>query len=476
MKLVHSLLAAAIAAASPVAGAATFTVTNLNDSGTGSLRDAVALANAAAGADSINFQTGLTGTIALTGGEIRISDALTINGPGANRIAVDGNDASRIFKVQRAGGLAITATISGLTLTHGRADEGGAIYSNGDHVVVNYSVLTDNLAVNRGGALWVAEANLTVLASQVLGNATGSSGGGILFSAGDLLIQRSLVADNASQFGGGLSALSPRVKVTIADSNFIDNSADHTGGGMYATTITAMNISGSAFVGNETGQPNGGGIYFAGVTDFGSAVNVIENSTFSDNRSLHQTGRGAALAVASGNMTLRNDTFAYNKTSPNDAPGAGAGGAVWVANGATTQVNLQSTLFAGNTHGNQGALSDLLRQDGGSTSTINAVSTSFQTAPDATTINGTSQGNLMSVDPLLEPLAIDRGGSTFVHPLPENSPVLDHGSNPGNLTWDQRGQGYPRAASASGNGPGVTDIGAFEFRVDRIFFGDFEQH
>ena len=45
MKLIHTLLAAAVAAASPLAGAATFTVTNLNDAGAGSLRDVLSDAN-----------------------------------------------------------------------------------------------------------------------------------------------------------------------------------------------------------------------------------------------------------------------------------------------------------------------------------------------------------------------------------------------------------------------------------------------
>jgi hypothetical protein len=476
MKLVSSLLGAAIATCAPLAGAATFTVTNLNDSGAGSLRDAIGQANAAAGADVVQFQAGLTGTITLSSGEIRISDTLNLNGPGASRITVDGGNATRLFKVQRTTGSQITATLAGLKLTHGRADEGGAIYSNGDHVVVSGVVLTDNIANTRGGALWVAEGNLTIAGSQITGNATGSSGGGILFSAGDLSIQRSLIADNASQFGGGLSALSPRVNAVISDSTFMNNSADHTGGGMWGSTMTSLKISRSAFVGNTTGQPNGGGLYFAGVTDFGSPTNVIENTTFSDNASLHQFGKGGALAIASGNMTVRNSTFAFNKTSPDAAPGSNSGGALWVGGGTTTDVKLQSTLFAGNTHGNQNGLSDVYRENGsGPESTIDASHSSFQTSPDATVLNGTIESNLLAVDPLLEPLRFDAGGITPVHPLPSNSPVIDQGSNPGNLATEQRGTGYPRAWSEPNNTNGRADIGAYEYRSDFIFRGDFEE-
>src|SRR4051812_35106425 len=73
---------------SPYAAAATFTVTNLNDSGAGSLRAAIVSANTAAGADTVTFQSGLTGTITLTSGEIAITDDVTITGPGAASITV----------------------------------------------------------------------------------------------------------------------------------------------------------------------------------------------------------------------------------------------------------------------------------------------------------------------------------------------------------------------------------------------------
>src|SRR4051794_8762461 len=112
------------------AEAATFNVSNLNDSGAGSLRQAVLDANAAAGADVITFQAGLTGTITLTSGQIFVTDSVDVQGPGQAVVTVNGNDASRIFYVYASAPEPIDVTISGLTLTGGNADRGGAIADN----------------------------------------------------------------------------------------------------------------------------------------------------------------------------------------------------------------------------------------------------------------------------------------------------------------------------------------------------------
>src|SRR5262245_17816789 len=77
----------------------TFTVLNLNDSGAGSLRAAVAAANANPGHDTIAFRPGLSGTITLRTGQLTLTDDVTIDGPGALRLAVSGNDQSRVFEV-----------------------------------------------------------------------------------------------------------------------------------------------------------------------------------------------------------------------------------------------------------------------------------------------------------------------------------------------------------------------------------------
>ena len=86
----------------------TYTVANLFDHGAGSLRAAIL-----SGDDTIDFAHGLHGTITLTSGELLITNSVTINGPGADKMSVSGNNASRVFEI--AAGLNVT--ISGLTIT-----------------------------------------------------------------------------------------------------------------------------------------------------------------------------------------------------------------------------------------------------------------------------------------------------------------------------------------------------------------------
>src|SRR5215472_10134810 len=98
-------------------------VTNTNDSGPGSLRDALA---AASDGDTIDA-TGVSGTILLTSGELQINHNVTINGPGAANLAVNGNASFTVFH-----NFASNATISGFTITNGSsADDGGGISNHG---------------------------------------------------------------------------------------------------------------------------------------------------------------------------------------------------------------------------------------------------------------------------------------------------------------------------------------------------------
>lgn len=489
MKIVHTLLGAAVAAASPLAGAATFTVTHLNDAGAGSLRDAIAQANAAAGADTIAFQAGVSGTLTLSG-ELLISDSITIAGPGAARVTIDANGNGRAFHLVNPNSEDKVYSISGLKVTGGAINAGnddsggGLFYEAGSiHADIRLTnmIFDANTAGRKGGAVSVSGANLTITNTFLTNNHVAGgfqpSGGALSFDRGLVRLEKTRIVGNSAELNaGGIRLASPGVNAVIVDTLVQGNTATHTGGGMVADTMTSLTISRSAFVDNSTGQPYGGGIYFAGVTDAGSAENVIENTTFSGNVSRHQFGEGSALAIWQGNMTVRNSTFADNVTSPDDAPGNDAGGAVWVNGGATTRVALVSTLFAGNRHGNGNLTIDVTRNiaASGAQSTLDANHSSFEKTPAIGVISGENLSNLFEVDPLLLPLTLADGGFTPVRPLPRTSPVVDQGSNPAHLATDQRGPGFARGFSE--DRLGTPDIGAYEVRGDTIFFGDFEQH
>src|SRR5512143_2959727 len=169
-----------------VANAATLTVTNSNDAGAGSLRDAV---TTAAPGDTIVFGS-VTGVITLTSGEIVLNKNLTISGPGAATLAVSGNNASRIFNVD--GTTAPTITISGLTLRNGStASQGGAVtYPTGDGTLnLQNMAFTQNAATGSGGALWMEcnTCSISISDSTFTSNSTAGTmygGGAISAEAG----------------------------------------------------------------------------------------------------------------------------------------------------------------------------------------------------------------------------------------------------------------------------------------------------
>src|SRR6478735_6641483 len=101
----------------PAAHAATITVLNTNDSGSGSLRDAIA--NATPG-DTITFAA--PGTITLTTGQLVINKNLTITGLGNNSTVVNGNSASRVFNITAGG---FTVNMSGLTIENAQVGGSG---------------------------------------------------------------------------------------------------------------------------------------------------------------------------------------------------------------------------------------------------------------------------------------------------------------------------------------------------------------
>ena len=139
----------------------TITVTNLNDSGAGSLRQAIDDANVAPDADVIAFQSSLfqygAGQITLAGYELRISEAVTIDGPGSGLLTVNGDNSVRPFHVKKTSSTPIDVDIDGLTISQGYSGgDGGGIFVEDEHVTVTGVVLSSNHAVGSGGGIAVA--------------------------------------------------------------------------------------------------------------------------------------------------------------------------------------------------------------------------------------------------------------------------------------------------------------------------------
>jgi len=253
--------------------AATFTVTNRNDSGPGSLRQAVLDANAdLATTHTITFQSGLTGTITLVNGEIAITGRMTINGPGQNVLTISGNRTSRVFYVTSAG-----VTLQGLTIKEGGNsslnDNGGGIYNSGV-LTLNHLIMSGNTGVY-GGAIYNRSVyNLGVLTLNniiVSGNEAREKGGGI-YNDNRLTVSSSTVSNNtAASYGGGIYNGST---LTVSNSTVSGNTAKQ-GGGMYNSS--SLTMTNSTLSGN-TAMNDGGGIFLS-YSDFTMHNTLVAGNT-----------------------------------------------------------------------------------------------------------------------------------------------------------------------------------------------------
>src|SRR3954453_2861459 len=213
----------AVVLAGGAARAATFTVSNLDHSGPGSLRQAGLHANASAGADDVVFAPGVTGTITLTSGEILITDSLFIHGPAAGALTGSANFRSRIFHVESPAAAPIDVTLSGLTLTQGTSSHsfptGGAVYAADENLTILDSVISSSTAgaaedppeTGCGGNVGVFGISGTTLriADSTLtgGGAFGIGegfGGNLCVSGGKLILERSTLSSGQAYTGGGL--------------------------------------------------------------------------------------------------------------------------------------------------------------------------------------------------------------------------------------------------------------------------------
>ena len=181
--LAASVLMAAVMLASP-AHAATFTVTNTNDSGPNSLRQAMLDANASGVGNTIDFAPGLSGPIRLYSGQLPVIIAagggLTIDGRGAE-ITIDQLAEERVFKVDNNAALTLDTLYVQNGYAKGPDGYGGGIYNNNGYLTVRNSTIAYNKADLGGGGIyntgrvgWIEVSNTTIT-----NNSAGRGGGGI---------------------------------------------------------------------------------------------------------------------------------------------------------------------------------------------------------------------------------------------------------------------------------------------------------
>ncbi|MCP4221323.1 MAG: choice-of-anchor D domain-containing protein [bacterium] len=186
------------------------TVTNTNDSGAGSLRQAIT--DAAAG-NEIGFA--VSGTITLSS-VLTISKNLTITGPGADQLTISGNNSVRVFETDNG-----TINMSGLTIANGSETSTG------------------------GGGLHMAAGTVTVTVTNCAftGNdATGVDGGAIFIEDGALVANGCTFSGNSADFGAAVSELNPGTG-TYTSCTFSGNNAADSGGALYSEDTTLLNCT-----------------------------------------------------------------------------------------------------------------------------------------------------------------------------------------------------------------------------------------
>jgi predicted outer membrane repeat protein len=466
------------------------TVTNLNDAGPGSLRDAIAVTPAGG---TVDFQAGLTGTILLTTGELALAKDLTIAGPGADVITVSGNHASRVFNIA-----AFTVDISGLTIADGATNaDGGGILNAGTLTVTNSTLSGNSASGAGGGILNSAGAALTITNSILSGNSasgglgggairndgsavtitnstlsgnSAGNGGGIRTEVGTLTVTSSTFSGNSAFLGGGI-LIAVGSTVTITNSTLSANSG--TGGGIFNSGM--LTVTNSTLSSNSTGSTgSGGGIYNAnpgmitlttstlsgnsaftagGILNEGGGTVTIASSTLSGNFAIGARpgaeGGGGAIANA-GALTITNSTLSGNSAggfgggaiygggtltiasstlSGNFAFGGGFAGGAAGGGIRGTVTHVRNTIIAGNTAPTAPDLAGDLGSQG---------SQGYNLIGNTQGGSGFDPTDLLNVDPLLGPLQ-DNGGPTQTMALLAGSPALNAGEPAQLGVADQRG-------------------------------------
>lgn len=508
--------------------AGTVTIENCDDGGAGSLREA--FANAVSG-DVIDLTQLDCSTISLTSGALTSGvDYLTLEGPGADRLAIDAGGGSRAIALMGSYG---ELTIDGLTVRNGSyvydgpntygGLAAGACVLAAQYATISNSVLENCHASGKSvhGAAIDAFGRLNLVNSIVSGveanadaddiSATitgGAVSAGAAYLTGTTVRDANVSASTTSAyggvFGGGVFGM---YGVVMTDSTVTGvevhvsaaKDAYAKGGGvgspmtviMERSTVSNNSVHGTPGFGpGEQGvylsAIGGGGVYIMTIPRSSAVPSSIAHSTISGNAAICEGEIGAYTRGGGGGLgtwaplpvTIVNSTVSGNRTNLN------GGGLYTREKGALVLAN---ATIADNRADNGAGIADAAASSPyplETNSSIVADNHPFtaDTADQVVTLhdisgaanlitsaNAALPADTLSDDPLLGPLA-DNGGPTLTHALAVDSPAIDAGSNDGGLETDQRGGSYVRTSGDA------TDIGAFEAQPlpDAIFANGFD--
>ena len=304
---------------------ATYTVTNFGNSGTGTLRAAIDLANGTTANDTIVFDIGssartinLTSTLPSieargTAGKLEIvkqgSATLTLNGNngGSNRDF-------RIFNIAAGGDF----TLSGVTISGAQTSgSGAAIYNRGGIVSISDCVLTNNIAGEWGGAIrnGASENDGSELTLQrcTISNNTAADGGGISnhFGADVELYNSTLSGNTASDQGGAIySRTTPgsanASTFTVGRSSVLRNNSAGLGGAI-SNRYGTLNVQGNSQIYGNNATDFGGAIYNHGTANITNAT-VRDNEAEDSGGGIHNNINGVldiTDSVISGNSVTK---------------------------------------------------------------------------------------------------------------------------------------------------------------------------
>ena len=271
------------------AGTLTVTTTSDDVSNPDSLRYAIENATSQ---DVIIFDLDYPAIITLNE-QLSIDHGLTIQGPGADLLAVSGNEVCRVFYIED---IAESVDISGISIVSGDAGEGngGGIYSLPDSLTVENCHFSGNHAYY-GGGMYNLNSSPTMMNCTFLSNTATDDGGGMYNHESSPTVTNCTFSLNTANNGGGMCNTYSNSPI-VTNCTFASNSAFEDGGGMYNWTCT-LKVTNCTFISNTAND--GGGIYCD------SSYSTVMNCTFT----LNSANLGGGMWIGKAIPTIINSIF-----------------------------------------------------------------------------------------------------------------------------------------------------------------------